>query len=455
MQLPVKLLQSLQDIEGFDEKEFIKTHQSGEQTTSIRLNSSKPTINHHPSVNAVPWSSQGYYLPERPSFTLDPLFHAGAYYVQEASSMFLEQALKQTVELSKSLRILDMCAAPGGKSTLIQSLISKSSILVSNETIKSRVHILTENLIKWGGTNVIVTHNDPKDFARLKNYFDVIVIDAPCSGSGLFRRDPDSIKEWSKENVALCSHRQQRILTEAWPSLKQDGILIYSTCSYSKEEDEDILDWMLNNFKLISIRLHLDEGWNIIETVSEKLNGYGYRFYPDKLKGEGFFIAALQKKDGDIFSFPKNKKFGFEKLTKNEEAIARNWIDKDSDITLIKKENLGYALPADSLSDFNFIQSSLYVKKAGVLMGKITPHELIPDHELALSNILNPKINFVSLSKEGTISYLRKEEMKIETSIKGWATAKFEIQNLGWMKILQNRINNYYPPAWRILKRED
>jgi 16S rRNA C967 or C1407 C5-methylase (RsmB/RsmF family)/NOL1/NOP2/fmu family ribosome biogenesis protein len=467
VQLPEKLLQSLQNIKGFDEKEFVKTHQSDEQITSIRFNPSKclsmvngewsNIIQHSPFTihDNIPWSSHGYHLSERPSFTFDPLFHAGSYYVQEASSMFLEQVLKQTTDLSKPLRILDLCAAPGGKSTLLQSLISKESLLVSNEVIKSRVHVLTENLIKWGTGNVIVTNNDPKDFARLENYFDVIIIDAPCSGSGLFRRDHDAINEWSEENVNLCCHRQQRILADAWPSLKQDGILIYSTCSYSKEENEDILDWMMDGFKVEGLRLKVEDTWGIVETISDNFNGYGYRFYPDKVKGEGFFITAMQKKDGGEFSLPKIKKPNFEKLTKNEEPIAREWLKSDAYITLIKRENLVYALPSNSLNDFNFLQSSLYVKKAGVLLGKMTAHELIPEHEFALSNIINTKINSVELSKEQAINYLRKEEMKLETDLKGWAVPKYENKNLGWMKILQNRINNYYPSAWRILKRDD
>lgn len=457
VQLPEKLLQSLQNIKGFDEKEFIQTHQSGEQITSIRFNPQKayslPLTTYH--LQTIPWSSHGYYLPERPSFTFDPLFHAGAYYVQEASSMFLEQVLKQAVDLSKPLRILDLCAAPGGKSTLIQSLISKESILISNETIKSRGHVLTENLTKWGSANVIVTNNDPKDFTRLEDYFDVMVIDAPCSGSGLFRRDPDAIKEWSEENVNLCSQRQQRILADAWPSLKQDGILIYATCSYSKEEDEEVMDWMMGNLPLTSIGLQPGNDWNIIETVSDKYNGYGYRFYPDKVKGEGFFIAVMKKKNGGVFSLPKSKRPSFEKPARSEEMIASGWLREDVDMAMIKKENLLYALPKNSLNDFNFLHSSLYIKKAGVLLGKITPHELIPDHELALSNIISPAINSVSLSKEEAIRYLRKEEIKTGTAIRGWATAKYENLNLGWMKILQNRTNNYYPSEWRILKRED
>src|SRR6186997_182709 len=205
MQLPKPLLDSLESVKGFDKQAFEKVHASGEQVTSIRINPTKgsmvsgewsigdPTY-HSPLTTHIPWTEYGYYLSQRPSFTFDPLFHAGCYYVQEASSMFLEQALKQTVDLSQPLKVLDLCAAPGGKSTHILSLISKESLLVSNEVIRSRANILNDNINKWGCSNVLVTSNDPRDFQRLENYFDVIVVDAPCSGSGLFRRDPDTIE---------------------------------------------------------------------------------------------------------------------------------------------------------------------------------------------------------------------------------------------------------------------
>jgi 16S rRNA C967 or C1407 C5-methylase (RsmB/RsmF family)/NOL1/NOP2/fmu family ribosome biogenesis protein len=465
IKLPHKLITALEKIKGFDKEAFKKVHESGEQITSVRFNPLKSMVNgewsmgnsiHHSPFTIhekVPWSWHGYYLSQRPSFTLDPLFHAGTYYVQEASSMFLEEVLKQTVDLTKPLRILDLCAAPGGKSTLIQSLINSKSLLVSNEVIKSRVNILTENIIKWGADNVIVTNNDPKDLLRVENYFDVIVIDAPCSGSGLFRKEPDAINEWSEENVNLCNQRQQRIIADAMPALKQNGVLIYSTCSYSKEEDEDILDQMITEFELNSIRLQPDQNWNIVETISEKANGYGYRFYPDKVKGEGFFITAVQKKNGNDFYFPRSKKTNSEKLTKNEEAIVRKWISDNADVVFFKKNEFVYALPSNLLDDLNFLRSSLYIKKAGVLLGKIAHDELIPDHELALSNIINGEIQSIDLTKEQALNYLRKEEIKIETNLKGWCVVKYEDQNLGWIKILQNRINNYYPSEWRILKR--
>ncbi|MES1250371.1 MAG: hypothetical protein ABUL46_06775, partial [Chitinophaga rupis] len=203
--LPKEFLISLEGIEGYDAAAFEKVHADSGQVTSIRFNPLKVPAGATPEayvpdgggpLTKVPWSSWGYYLEQRPSFTFDPLFHAGVYYVQEASSMLLEQALRQTSDLQKPLRVLDLCAAPGGKSTLLQSLLSPESLLVSNEVIRTRVGVLQENLVKWGATNVIITSNDPRDFQRLENYFDVIVVDAPCSGSGLFRREPEAIGEW-------------------------------------------------------------------------------------------------------------------------------------------------------------------------------------------------------------------------------------------------------------------
>ena len=213
------------------------------------------------------------------------------------------------MDLSKPLKILDLCASPGGKSTHIQSLISKESLLVSNEVIRSRANILKDNILKWGGGNVVVTNNDPADFSRLENYFDVIVVDAPCSGSGLFRRDEQAIEEWSLGNVTLCSQRQQRILADVWPALKKDGILIYSTCSYSKEEDEDILDWMKKEFQIEDLRLNIESNWNITE-VQSPAGIWGYRFWPDKVKGEGFFLACFAKRMGKkkYHSIQKTKK---------------------------------------------------------------------------------------------------------------------------------------------------
>ncbi len=238
----------------------------------------------------VAWHPDGRYLPERPVFTLDPHFQAGAYYVQEASSMFLLEALRQTCDLSKKLRALDLCAAPGGKSTLLLSAIRADSLLLANEVIQSRVPALRQNMEKWGCPNGSVSHHDPADFSRLRHFFDVVLVDAPCSGEGLFRRDANACKEWSERNVEQCSARQRRILADAFPLLKPGGVMIYSTCTFNFLENENNVKWLAGE-GLEYLPLQIDPSRGIVT------EGWGYRFYPNRVKGEGFFIACLRKPD--------------------------------------------------------------------------------------------------------------------------------------------------------------
>lgn len=445
VQLPASFIQSLETAPGFSKASFISVHNSGEQSTSIRLNPFKP-VNEFPvsvPVSKIPWTAYGYYLSQRPSFTFDPLFHAGCYYVQEASSMFLEQALKQTVDLSKPLKVLDLCAAPGGKSTHIQSLVSSDSLLVSNEVIRSRANILKDNIIKWGCGNVIVTNNDPADFIKLKNYFDVIVVDAPCSGSGLFRKEPEAINEWSENNVQLCSQRQQRILADVLPSLKAGGILIYSTCSYSKEEDEGIADWLVKECLMVNVQCSIPHEWNITET------GGGYRFWPDKVKGEGFFLACFKKLEGDEKAYKvKNKP---SQVSKAEVALLQHWIKPEGRI-FIKHQQTGYAWPEDQFSDFSFLLEQLRVVYSGILTGELVRDKLVPDHSLAMSGLVPETIARTALSKEQAIAYLQKKDTGFHTNQKGWQLVTYLDQPLGWINALANRVNNYYPKELRILK---
>ncbi len=454
--LPPSLLHSLQHAQGFDAKDFIHVHQQHESIVSIRTNPTKP-FNIAASVlqidTKVPWNTNGFYLTERPSFTIDPLFHCGAYYVQEASSMFLEQALHQTCDLTKALKVLDLCAAPGGKSTLIQSLISKDSLLVSNEVIKTRVNVLSENLTKWGAVNVVVTNNDPRDFQQLSNYFDVIVVDAPCSGSGLFRKDPDAINEWSEQNVLLCSQRQQRILADIMVALKPGGILIYSTCSFSMEEDEAIADWLTIEYALESMPIQLNEEWNIVETKSPKANAAGYRFYPDKLKGEGFFLAAFKKNKEDRSKGESTSKNSLELMSKAELASIQHWIKDFSNLSFFKWKQECITVPTSILKEIILLQSCLYLRKVGINMGAIIRNELIPTHDLAMSTMLSNHINEVELTYEQALQYLRKADLALDHSIKGWSLITFGGLALGLAKILPNRINNYYPKEWRILNK--
>jgi len=443
VQLPSLLLKSLTDTKGFDKETFEAIHSSGEQITSIRINPAKQSPINLPN-SKIPWTDVGYYLNSRPSFTFDPLFHAGNYYVQEASSMFLEQALKQTVDLTKSIKVLDLCAAPGGKSTHIQSLISKNSLLVSNEVIRSRANVLKDNIIKWGCENVMVTNNDPKDFSKLENYFDVIVVDAPCSGSGLFRRDPEAINEWSENNVQLCTQRQQRILSDVWPALKENGILIYSTCSYSNEEDEEIIQWLIENLSIVHCPLSIDKSWGIVESAG------GYRFWPDKVKGEGFFLACFKKKDGEEEGSFRYKKKP-QPLTNKEMKMVERWMKKDN-LHFIKHINTVYAWPEQQVKDFSFLLEQLRVIYSGTLSGELMRDKLVPDHALAMSNLVIDTIHQTELNYDQSIQYLQRKDLKIEVKNKGWQLITYQQHPLGWINALPNRINNYYPRELRILK---
>lgn len=442
----------MDSVKGFDREAFEAVHESGEQVVSVRMNDEKlfdVGCSRFEVDGHVTWCPYGIYLKERPSFTLDPLLHGGAYYVQEASSMFLWHVLEKTVgKNADDLKVLDLCAAPGGKSTLLASYF-KDGFIVSNEVIKSRASVLVENITKWGSANVVVTNNDPKDFTALENYFDVIVVDAPCSGSGLFRKDPSAIDEWSEENVLLCSRRQQRILADIVPALKKNGILIYSTCSYSKEEDEDIVDWMMNEFQVTSCKLNVESSWGIVEVESEKHKGYSYRFFPDRVKGEGFFIAAFRKKEGEDFSFRYPQ---LQSAPKQEINIVTDWINRNEELFFFKQNENIIAIPARWQQDVALLQKKLYLRKAGVTIGVLKGKELVPHHEFALSLFLNENIPRCNLNYEQAIHYLKKKDLQLENIMKGWFVVDYRNVNLGWIKVLHNRVNNYYPANWRILK---
>lgn len=414
---------------------------------SIRHNPKKK--NDHQGTDPIPWASEGRYLPSRPVFTLDPLLHAGIYYVQEASSMFLEQVLKQSVDLAQSLKVLDLCAAPGGKSTHLLSLLNSRSLLVSNEIIRSRVPILSENIQKWGHHNVVVTNNDPEDFQSLQNFFDVIVIDAPCSGEGLFRKDPVSATEWSLENVELCAHRQQRIIDAAWPALKENGVLIYSTCTYNEKENEGNLVWLKGKRKLESIAVQCQDNWGVQEINKEGMKGY--RLYPHCVKGEGFFVSAIRKLETTGSITKRNLRSTLQFAPYKMRDRFNDWLINFEEKELILLDDLICMIPKDRVNDLEAIISGLRTVLKGTAIATPKHDKLIPEHALALSIDLN-KGNFLrlDLSIDQALSFLRKENMTIGEGQKGFALMCYQGHGLGWVNLLGNRLNNLYPSPWRI-----
>ncbi|MCW3106760.1 MAG: methyltransferase [Segetibacter sp.] len=450
--LPQSLIDSLTGLPGFDKDTFINVHQNASQVTSIRVNPLKPTpaINDLPVERNVPWCETGRYLSERPSFTLDPVFHGGAYYVQEASSMFLDHVVKEIYKNETAPpRVLDLCAAPGGKSTLLATALP-GSFIVSNEVIKTRVGVLAENISKWGSDHVIVTNNDPKDFKRLPGYFDLMVVDAPCSGSGLFRKDTNAIDEWSEANVEMCSLRQRRILTDTIGSLKENGYLIYSTCSYSIQEDEAICDWIVDEFDLQPVKIPVDLSWGIVEAISSKHAAPGYRFYPDKVQGEGFFIACFKQTNAvDNFYGYHNK---VAVAAKQIQSIVEPFLKNPRDYLISDQKEIVIASLKKWEEEIATISKTLNVRKSGVAIGTVKGKDLIPHHELALSYLLAADIPYVHLEKGDALKYLRRQDLSLDIEKKGWTIFRYGDINLGWVKVLPNRVNNYYPTNWRILK---
>lgn len=434
----------MRSVKGFDEEPFVEAHQHT-PVTSVRLHPIKQPAVFNDST-PVPWCSAGRYLSERPVFTLDLLYHAGGYYVQEASSMFLDHLLRQILPEKNELRVLDLCAAPGGKSTLLASLAGEGSLLISNEVIRQRATILEENMVRWGYTNSWVSCNDPRDFARLPGYFDVMVVDAPCSGSGLFRKDSKAIDEWSEGNVVLCSQRQQRILADIWPALKEGGILVYATCSYSPQEDEQILDWLSETFEVRTMACNVPEAWGIVN-VSTKRNMSGYRFFPDKVKGEGFFITALQKTGTAAgLRLPRYRALNDKKV---QEQAAYLLQDKPYVFFRTDKDMCNAILPAHE-TDLQLLKDTLYLRKAGLHLGAPAAKEWLPAHDVALSIERSRSIPTLELSREQALRFMKKEEMSHEGIAKGWYLVTFEGLGLGWVKSLGNRFNNYLPKHWRI-----
>lgn len=423
---------------------------------SIRTNPQKP-LPAPPTTQQVPWCYNGYYLPQRPLFTADPTFHAGAYYVQEASSMFIEQAILQARPTHKTnLRILDLCAAPGGKSTHLLSLITPNDLLISNEVIKTRLPILQQNIIKWGYPNVAVTQHDVADFAPLQNFFDIILIDAPCSGEGLFRKDKDARNEWSPQNVQLCAERQQRILAAAVPLLAPQGILIYSTCTYNHYENENNVRWVLHTFPQLQpyILPTVPDSWNI-ETQTYPDGSTGYQLYPHRLLGEGFFMSIFQKQQNDTPQTPpsrNNTKTKWDKTPQKTHEQIEWTLNQPNTFQYFTFGDEIRAIPTQLTPDFQHISATCKRMWCGTAIGTLNKNIFQPTHQLALSTYLSPQVPRLPLDLEQAQKYLKKDTINIpQQTTNGWHVVTHQNLPLGWAKIINNsRINNYLPTDWRI-----
>lgn len=411
---------------------------------SIRINTIK--WNRIPlSATPVPWCSSGWYLEKRPAYTLDPLYHAGCYYPQEASGMFLEAVFNQFFPGKESIKVLDLCAAPGGKSTHLSTLIGEKGFLVANEVIKSRASVLAENITKWGIPNTIVTSNDPSAFAALRNYFDLVVVDAPCSGEGMFR-DSVALKEWSSSNAAMCSDRQKRILKDVWPALKKDGILIYGTCTFNPSENEENIKWLNEITGSESLRINNSSSHGIKEISFRDITGYG--FYPGRIKGEGYFLSAIRKSENSDTIKVNLKKYKYT-TAPYDIKMARVMVKKPLD-DIYRHDDTVYKLSLP-LEEFLYLKSRLHIIKGGTALFKSWKGDISPLPELAfLSQMTDDAFPVSDLDYREAIAFLRKENLILRNHPKGWIVIRYLGVNLGFIKNIGTRINNYLPVEWRI-----
>ena len=398
-QLPVAFTEKTRQLMG--EERFERYLQSFEEEppVSIRVNTLKMAEGSWKIEDAtpVPWCRNAFYLQKRPNFTMDPLLHAGCYYVQEAASMFLDEALKQmhTAYIShqpsaiRPLTALDLCAAPGGKSTLLRSALPKDCVLYSNEPIRNRANILLENVTKWGYENHIVTNNYPKDYRRSKLRFDLILCDVPCSGEGMFRKDEATIREWSEQNVEKCWQLQREIVDDAWACLNPGGLLIYSTCTFNTKENEENIRYFLEQYDDMEVvPVDIKHEWHITGSLLDGFHEPVYRFIPGITRSEGLFMCVLRKR-------------GEKREVRGERSDQR------------QKQERALTI----LSPLTTLHSPLQVP--------LTYHQ--------------------------AIAYLRHEALVLpEETPRGLVTVCFQDHPLGLVKNIGSRANNLYPKEWKI-----
>lgn len=441
---PESFIRRISTQEYIDTGELLKSLQQG-SPSSIRINFSK--WNKWPlDSEPVPWCASGFYLKTRPSFTLDPLFHSGCYYPQEASGMFIEQVFRQIVNTDGYIRVLDLCGAPGGKSIHLSSMIGSGGLLVSNEVIRPRAAVLAENIAKWGAGNTIVTQNDPSAFTGLNGFFDVILVDAPCSGEGMFR-DAVAINEWSEENTFHCSDRQKRILADVWPALNDNGILIYSTCTFNPGENEENMKWLVTSHQAESLELDISAFPGITKIDFQGINGYG--FYPGRIKGEGFFVSVIKKRGNSGKTIHGKRREKIAGPEKSDIEIATMLTSFQPGNIIRYGDEIHH--PAGKTEESHLLRLKLKIISPGTKICTVKKKGYVPAHELALSTGIRKDVfPKAELDHGQAIAYLRRDNIPSGDIPKGWFIASYKGINLGFCNNIGNRVNNYYPVNLRI-----
>lgn len=429
--------------------------ESAPQPTSVRVNPAKGY--ELTSGQRVAWCPWGCYLDVRPSFTRDGHFQRGGYYVQEASSMFVGHLLGCAFggEVPEGVRVLDMCAAPGGKSTLYSSLVGERGVVVANEVIRTRALTLADNALRWGVGNMVVTSNDPSHFASsLEGWFDVVAVDAPCSGEGMFRKSEEAREGWSLDNVKLCASRQRRIMADAWESLREGGVFIYSTCTFNRAENEDNMAWLSEEMVCEHVDIECPEEWGIVRRrVGE---AECFHFYPHRTAGEGLFAAVVRKGgSGARRKSPKPRKSPFGEVDKRVKGEIERYFTDGGGMHFATIGESIYAYPENLWTDMRTVCEQMSVLFSGVKVGEVFGKKFRPDHSLALAARLN-KGAFATyeLSEEDLLRYFRREELSCVGELKdGVNLLLWQGEPVGFTKRVGARTNTLLPKELRIFNQ--
>lgn len=445
--LPASFVEQMGTILGEEIDDFIEA-MNEEPPVSIRIHPIKKfelaLLN-----EKIPWADNGYYLNERPLFTIDPVFHAGGYYVQEASSMFLEYLLKENIEdFSKPFRILDLCAAPGGKTTHIASLFGNNSLIIANEINQKRYQVLKQNIGKWGMANIWTTNLTTEAFKNLEGFFDLILIDAPCSGEGMMRKDEFARTQWSPQLIEECASMQKDIVHSAAQLLKEDGLLLYSTCTFNPTENIERAD-QFNSLELKPITTTIPD----FKVVRNEKNGFtGYQMFPHRIKGEGFFVCGAMKSEARNFNYGKVKKSFADYWTKHKDnKLFDRYLNSDDFVYTMNKKEEHFAFPLEFEKDWNYLSSVLPKIEPSLKLGHIKGKDVVPHAHLAWSTAISNEIPHYELDIENAREYLRRNPIFLDNAAKNWNIARYKGLNLGWFKNLGNRWNNYYPIEHKII----
>ena len=451
--LPEKFVETMRRELGAERAGSLCRALDTEPVVSYRLNAAKP---YDPTLGGqqIGWSRHGRYLSQRPQFTLDPALHAGAYYVQEASSQFIDYILRD--ERLDGARVLDMCAAPGGKTTIYSSLVGGEGVVVANEINRNRAMILADNVRRWGLGNVVVTCNEPQHVAAFEEWFDVVAVDAPCSGEGMFRKMEEARSEWSQGAVEMCARRQRQIVAEAWRTLRKGGIMIYSTCTFNSAEDEGVVQWIEEQWGdelEPAAEVKCLPEWGIATSQTDAFQMF--HFYPDSARGEGFFVAVARKKGGDERgrTAVRSRRSVFSPVDKRSAAELSRWVRDAWQMTFRSAGDMIYGYRESVFDDVRALSESLSVVYSGVAMGQIFKGVLRPDHALALYVGLDlDAVPWAEVGRDEALAYLRRADIAADGFCQGINAVVCDGLPIGFVKRIGVRCNNMYPRDLRIIK---